>query len=254
MPRAVLMAAEGEIMQNLKPLLEYQEVDITLRRALLELEKHPDLEKLSKTKQDFGLAKKAVSDSETAAGEVVVFYESAKKEYAALIKQTDDLAASYEKTPEDEVKTRQDILAQITEFRDKLSALEKKMADSGNKSKNIIMRYRDAQERGKKMKDLHGRIKERIDDFQKEKEPHLAALRAKLASLKNSVDAKLLAQYETLASTGKIPPLAESKSADGGKSYTCLGCGLALSQVSKSRLLESGFSSCDSCRRMIYKV
>jgi len=241
-------------MQNLKPLIAYQELDIGLLKAQRELKKNADLEKLSKSKDEFNAAKKAVADSEIAASEVVAFYENVKSAHAELEKKALSLMNELESIEQDDVEKRQAVISQIESVRDKLSQLENKMVEAAKKSKKVIAKWREAQEHGKKMKDLHGKFKERIELFEQEKKPQIEAMQAQLVTLKKGVEAKLLEQYSALWANGKIPPLAESKSADGGKSYTCLGCGIGISQASKSQLLESGFSNCDSCRRMIYKV
>ena len=241
-------------MLNLKSLLEYQQTEIELKKMLLEIDKDPDVQRLEKTRGEFAAAKQAVTDSETAAGQIIEFYNQAKKFYDESVKKIKELTDTFNKTPEKNESERKDILAQMEVIREKLSSVEKKMGDRRQKSEKIIRSYVEAQERGKKMKDIFGKLKERIDGFKKEKEPKINELTKKLKTKRTEVDPKLLERYATLAGDNKYPPLAESKSTDGGKTYTCLGCGLSISQASKSELIQNGFSNCDNCRRMIYSL
>ncbi|MCL2797271.1 MAG: hypothetical protein FWD58_04380 [Firmicutes bacterium] len=238
----------------LAPLLEYQQTDIALKKLLAELNKNPEVKKLDKTKEEFSAAKQAVSDSETEAAVIVAFFKQAEVYYAESTKKIEELQAALAAIPEDELAGRKELVSQLESTRDRLSNLERKVIDRRKSGEAVVRSYRDAQDRGKKLKENYAQLKERIDAFKKDKEPKIEALQKKLASMRTSVDPALLERYRTLAADGKYPPVAESKSMDAGKTFTCLGCGLSISQASKSELLQGGFSNCDNCRRMIYKI
>jgi len=241
-------------MADLKPLLEYQETDIALRKLIAEVDRNPETRRLEKTKVEFSAAKQAVADSEAAAGQIVAFYKQAENFYAESAKKIEDLSKALEAVPEDDFVRRKEIVSQLESTRDRLANFERKLSDRRQKGDTAVRSYRDAQERGKKLKDDYGKLKERIDTFKKDREPKIEALSKRLQAKRAQVDPKLLERYAELASDKKYPPLAQSKSTDGGRTFTCLGCGLSISQASKSELTQSGFSHCDNCRRMIYKI
>jgi len=239
-------------MAKLKPLIEYQKVDIELLRALKELKEHPDHEKLDRARTDFASAKQDITTAEEAASAILAFYETAKEGHAELVAEAEKLEKELEKAADDDEAVRRDIVAKMEATRNRLTSLERKMQDKQSKSEKIIKNYKDAQERGKKLKDIFTRTKEGMEAFTKQKEPKIVALKAKLIELKKDVEPALFAKYGSLTSEGKIPALAEASSADGGKTYTCRGCGISIAQASRSKLLEAGFCNCDSCKRMMY--
>ncbi|MCL2848070.1 MAG: hypothetical protein FWE13_04920 [Firmicutes bacterium] len=236
---------------NLKALLDYQTVDVALRRASNELEKHPDREKLAKTKTDFEKAKQAVADAEWEATKYVEFFDEAKKEVPPLIKLAGELTEKLDKIPENDEESRRALTKELEDVKEKLNRFENRMADRKGKGQKAIVKFKEAQEAGKKLRELYAKQKERYDVFQKDAEPKIVMAKKKLETLKKGVDAKLLEKYLILAGEGKIPSLVEVKVMDGGKTYNCF-CGLALSQASKAQVIENGFSNCDNCRRMIY--
>ncbi|MCL2061782.1 MAG: hypothetical protein FWH03_04065 [Firmicutes bacterium] len=241
-------------MPNLKPLLDYQNLDIELKRIHLEIERHPDAARLKKTKSEFSAAKTSVSDSEESAGHILSFLQNAQKFYEEAETKTAELLASLETLPEDDVDGRRSILSQLESLRDRLANLEKRVGDRRKKSESAVRTYREAQEKGKKMKNAYAQVKERLDAFCKVQEPKINQLTQQLDAARAAVDPALMERYTALAADNKYPPLVEARSSDGGKTFNCLGCGLSLSQSAKSALTESGFCACETCRRMIYKA
>jgi len=239
-------------MANLKVMLDYQSADIELRKLLFELEKHPDYKKLSQAKLDFARAKETVASAETQAGAILAYYNGVQKEYDKLVAASKAIMATLEKLPENAEDKRKKETANLEKVRDEIYALEKSLNEKRAKSEKIISSYRAAQENGKKLKETYNAVKARIDVLSNDSEPKIKALKTKLVALEKSVDAALLKKYIGLANDKKLPPLAQAITTDSGKTFSCSGCGLSLSQSAKAELLKSGLSSCDNCRRMIY--
>jgi len=243
-------------MSKLKTLLEYQTVDIGLRRALLEIEKHPDKENLAKTKQAFEDAKRALTSAEEEATRHVEFFDEAQREVPPLLKEAAALSEKLEKTPDTSIDERIALTKQLEDIKERLSKFESRLADKKSKGQRAVQKFLQAQQQGVKLKDDYGKIKAKFDDYQKAAEPKIIAAKTKLAELKKNVDGQLLEKYLALIASNKFPPVVEAKSTDGGKSYSCTGCGLALSHSSKAQVLDCGNSQCDNdnCKRMIYLV
>lgn len=240
-------------MQKLKPLLEYQAADLILRRMNKDLAKNPDIAKLEKVKVEFADAKKAVSEAEDAAGKSISILEASKKDLEATVKLIEKLTASLAGVKEEDEEKRKEIVKELTAARETLNALDKKVSNTHGQSKRVIQKYKEANELGKKLRDLFTKTKDSIEDFNKKQEPIVASQKTKVATLKKAVDASLLDKYAKLATDGKLPVLVEGKTADNGKSFSCGGCGFAISHKYRALLLESGVSECDTCHRMLYK-
>ena len=241
-------------MSNFTPLIEYQQIDITLKKLLQEVERNPEMRKLEKTKTEFSTAKQTLSDSETEAQKITDFFAQAKNTYAESEKKVADINAALEAMGDDVLTGRKELVSQLESTRDRLSNLERRLATRRKDGETVVKSYREAQERGKKLKEEHAKLKEHLDVFRKEKEPKIEMLKKKLQQKRAELDPSLFARYKALTADGKYPPLAESASVDGGKTFTCRGCGLSISQAAKSELLQNGCSTCDNCKRMIYKA
>ena len=238
-------------MTNLKPLIEYQSIDIELLRSLRDLKKHPDHAKLDQVRHDFDAARQSITSAEESASHMLSFFDTLKQSHDEMLSESDKLIKELEKSSDNEEKSRE-IVAKLETIKNNLATLEKKSTDKQTKSEKIVKTFKVNQDKVKKLREEFTAVKARIETFTGDKEPKIAALRTKLDTLRKGIDQELYKKYQQLTTDGKIPALAESRSTDNGKTYTCLGCGITIAQASKSKLLENGFCNCDSCRRMIY--
>ncbi len=237
-------------MENLDKLLEYQKVDIELRKVLDEIERSDDSKKLEQAKTEFNNAKATVTETEKAAENIISFYNSALSFMEECDKRTNELADKMEKT--EDIEAQRELAAQIEKIRDKLSELERKLSERSERADKAIAAYRDGQERGKKMRAVYNNVKERLDKFKKEKEPKIAELMKKLDALKPDIPADVFEVYKALTAERKYPAFVAAIDAGDKKHYRCF-CGITLSQKAQSELLDKGQCRCENCRRLIYK-
>ena len=240
------------MVEKLEKMLEYQKVDIQLRRALDEIERHELNRKKEQARQAFADAKNSVLETEKTAESIIAFYNNAQKYYDENIKKFDELEKSLLSLSEDDESARRDILAQMETLRDKMIELEKKLSDKKSKSDGVIHSYLEAQEKGKKMRDIYNSVKQKLDAFKEEKMPQINELNSRLGSMEQGIDKTVFEAYKSLTAERKYPAVVVARSSDGGKSFSCTGCGLAISQKVKDELLEKGVCRCDNCRRIIY--
>ncbi len=240
-------------MANLDTILEYQKYDIELRKLLDEIEKNEFNKKMEQARAEFAAAKNNVLESEKAAESIVNFYNSSLAYYEDTFKKFEALDKRLSEVSEDDDEARKEILSQMEVLRDRISELEKKLADRKNKSESVIHAYLDSQERGKKLKDIFNSFKLKFETFKAEKEPAMKKLTTHLDELKKKIDPQLFEQYQSITNERKYPAIVEAGSADGGKNYSCNGCGLSLSQKAKSELAEKSICRCENCRRIIYR-
>jgi len=256
---------------NLKSLLQYQQLDIQLKKIMQEIEKSDDFQKIERAKKEFALAKKAVEDSEKNAAGLVEFFDKDKK-YAdvgqkkldklePLLKKTDaaegdsngaEFKVSVSKAEKVKDEDLEKIIAELSQFKKELADLEGKAQERKSKAEDTLKKYKEASEYGRKIKDIHAKVKGRHDEMLKVKQPEIDEIKKKLTAIKPTIEKNILAQYMAITGEGKYPAFVEVSLVD--KTNSCRGCGIALSQTGSSNLSERGYTACESCRRVIYKV
>ncbi|MCL2556706.1 MAG: hypothetical protein FWE03_06820 [Firmicutes bacterium] len=243
---------------KLDKLLEYQKLDIGLRRITLELEKSDDAKKIEVAKQEFAIAKKAIEDSEKNALSLVEFFGELEKNYQEVGKKIDKLIDQIEKQ-EKELEKKPDKTSEFEKSINELAALkseaasiENKIADQKSKGDETIQKYKAASDRAKKVRDFHAKAKERLDILQKTKDPEIKAIKTSLKKLEPQIDEIFMTQYKTITSEGKYPAFVEAHL--DGKNFSCKGCGMSLSQTGSSALISQSYTSCESCRRIVYTL
>ena len=113
-------------MENLEKLLEYQKIDIELRKVLDEIERSDDSKKLEQAKTEFNNAKATVTETEKAAESIISFYNNALAFMEECDKRTGELAEKMDKT--EDIDEQRELAAQIEKIRDTLSELDRKLS------------------------------------------------------------------------------------------------------------------------------
>lgn len=238
-------------MMNFTPILEYQKIDIELKMIVDEINKSEDNRKLEQARTEFNAAKIQLNDAEKAAENIVTFYNNAVNYFEDNSKRIDDIEKAYEIEESEEKK--EEMIQAIETIKEKFTDLEKKLAERKAKSDSVIKAYLEAKDKGTKLREIYSNIKNRIKTAVEAKTPKVNELKEKLAKLKPSIDKVVMSQYEALTADKKYPAFVPCTTPDNGKSYSCGGCGLRLSQKENSELVEKGFCRCETCRRIIYK-
>ena len=241
------------MIEKLKPLLEYQKVDIELRRELDEIERHELNKKREAARQEFDDAKNSVAQTEKAAERIIAFFESAQKSYEENLRKFEELEKRLASLKEEDEQERKDILAQISAIRDQAVELEKQFADQKAKSSDVIHTYVEAHKKGSKMREIFGALSKKLNEFKEEKMPKITELKTALSKMEKGIDEEIFKTYKSITAERKYPAVVEGRTYDGGKNFTCSGCGLAISQKVKDELLEKNVCRCDNCHRIIYK-
>ena len=236
-------------MENLEQLLQYQKIDIELRKVLDEIERSDDSKKLEQARTEFNNAKSTVTETEKVAESIVSFYNNALSFYEECCKRIDDIAEKMEKT--EDMDEQRELCAQLEKIREKMTDLERRLGERAERTDKVIQTYLDGQNRGKKMRAAYDAIKERLTAFKKEKEPKINALRAELDAIRPKIPADLMTVYNTITAERRYPAFVEAREAE--KNHHRCFCGLELSQKAQSELLDTGRCRCETCRRLIYK-
>ncbi|MCL2675527.1 MAG: hypothetical protein FWE84_02925 [Firmicutes bacterium] len=234
---------------KLDKLLEYQDIDIKLRRQLDVVERSEDAKKIEQAKNEFAACRKTVEESEKASAALLEFFASGKKYFEEAQKRMESIesAASSEDSEED----INAIIADLDKLKKRLGEMEGKISDKKNRAEGVVKTYAAASERGRKIRDFHARAKERQDVLRGKIEPEINRLKARLKELEPEIEPEIMKQYKSLTHERIYPAFVEVYRDD--KTFSCRGCGLALSQTNSSALSGKGYCVCESCRRIIYK-
>lgn len=233
---------------NLEKLLEYQEIDIQLRRQLDILEKNEDVKKIEQAKNEFAIAKKKVQDSEKTAKQLVDYFESAKKYLSDINKKVSEIEKAIESGNLDKV---QNLTDELNKLKNKLIELEEKIVERKKLAEGVIKNYESANDYGRKIKNIYTAATQRQNALRNKIEPEINKLKAKLKELEPDIDSEIMNRYKSLTAEHKYPAFVEAYLDD--KVFSCRGCGIALSKTNSSVLTEKGYTVCESCRRIIYK-
>lgn len=236
-------------MEKLEKVLEYQKVDIELRKVLDEIERSDYNKKLEQARTEFNNAKVTVTETEKAAEQIVSFYNNAVSFMEECDKRIDEIAAKMEKT--EDIEAQRELAEQLEKIREKLTELEKKLGERNDRSDKLIGAYRDGQERGKKMRNVFNSVKEKLQQFKQEKEPEIRKLRARLDAIRPEIPPATMELYNAITAERCYPAFVPAREAERNH-YRCF-CGLELSQKAQSELTEKGQCRCETCRRLIYK-
>jgi len=239
-------------MKNLQPLLEYQKIDIQLRKELDEIEKHELQEKLRQAKEQFDVAKNNVVKSEQDAQSLLEFFDKAEKMLSEHSSKIDSANKKLPKISHEDIDMRGEAIVALEGMVSKIIELEKKMFEAKRKSEHVIDNYKLSSERGKKLKDFHANAKGKLDEFVSKKAPKINEYKKSLLKIKEDINPKLFASYSDLTAKGKYPAIVEGKTSDSGKNYNCTGCGMSMSNATRGALLESHITNCENCKRIVY--
>ncbi len=238
-------------MKDLEKILEYQKVDIDLRRIYDKIEKSDDYKKMELAKAEFNNDRKAGIHCEEQAQLLVSTQEEFAAQRAALTEELERLILIVENNEDDEAIEGN--IEQLEDIRKRLFDFEKKVNETQNKMEGVVNNYKEANEAGRKHKQAYMTAKNKIEKLKEENNDKIEELTKKLSDMEREIDPSAMEIYRSVTAEGKYPAFVEAYHNTEDDMYSCRGCGIALSQKRKSELLEDGACRCETCRRIIYK-
>lgn len=234
---------------ELKTIITYQDADIKLRKLLDIIEKSDDNKRMEQARQEFNAARQHILDCEKEAEKLLESYTESEKQFTEAAAKLEEMELIIENLDDDEQLPQ--FIQDTEKLRSRIIELERKLSDLKQRSEKVLKDYKDAGDRGKKMRDIHNASKERLDALRKEKDAEIFGLKKQLLELEPSIDQELLEKYKSLTAEGKYPAIVDAH--EDGSTFSCRGCGLALSQKTKSELVDKGICRCETCRRIIIR-
>lgn len=241
---------DENLKKELQKLIEYQKKDIELRKLNQLIDRDVALAEKNKQKRAFNEAKAKVDECEQASGALISSYEELKK----YIDDNEALFAALESGSVESEEDLEERIKRLESFRGKFSGADKKATEIDKRSKDIVRVRAEAMKSGKIAKQKYNEANDKHNELVKSKSADLTKLTNELNALRDSLDAKLLAEYQKLVDENKFPPVVPATGDEKKGMFNCGGCGLNLSQQSNALIKDKGYCHCDTCRRLIVKL
>ena len=231
---------------ELNDLLNYQKVDMRIKKITSTLEKSEEKKQVDRLKIAFSDAKKKMLSSEAHADKIVNSYNEAVNKLNELEKKALSLIQKAEGA-----QNPADVLAELEAVKKALGEVGAKVNVLKEESNKALALYVTAQKEGKKSKEDYTVVSAKYDEIKAKADEEIAPLKAEIGALREKVDQKLLEQYDVLVAQNIPNPFVEVMGDD--KNSMCGGCFMALSQSLIDNISKMGYCHCDSCKRILYK-
>ena len=231
---------------ELNDLLNYQKVDMRIKKITSTLEKSEEKKQVDRLKIAFSDAKKKMLSSEAQADKIVNSYNEAVNKLNELEKKALSLIQKAEGA-----QNPADVLAELEAVKKALGEVGAKVNVLKEESNKALALYVTAQKEGKKSKEDYTVVSAKYDEIKAKADEEIAPLKAEIGALREKVDQKLLEQYDVLVAQNIPNPFVEVMGDD--KNSMCGGCFMALSQSLIDNISKMGYCHCDSCKRILYK-
>ena len=234
-------------MKDLSKILEYQELDIELRKIDNEFNKNSDKKKLDTVKNDFNAVQKeftaSVSEAEALAKEIEQVYADAR----ASEKRIDELEKAFNSAADDTAKAA--LLPAMETEKSKLDSYKNKVTNKIDKIRKLLAACSQKQHEKKSIKTEFDKIKAMLEKQLATIQPEREKIKSRMRELRDAADKELMDFYLKYRKDGAPPVFVKARVS--GDDYTCY-CGMQLSSSSTRKLKSDKMCRCDTCRRIVY--
>lgn len=241
---------DESLKKEFQKLLEYQKVDIELRKLNTLLDRDEALAHMNKSKRIFDDAKQTISDSDVQAGALIDMY-------VELCRYVDDNEALLAALESEQPETEEELVERVKKLeslKSKFQSADKKIHDIDEKSRGVVKARSEAMRNGTTARDAYRAAKNKHDVLVSSKADEIAKLKARLEELRKALDVKLYEEYAKLDGDNTFPPIVPAFEGEKKGQFNCRGCGLGLPQQGNSLLNDLGWCRCDHCHRIIVKL
>ena len=234
--------------EKFEKMIEYQSLDMELRKINREYNKLPQKKKLDVARNKFVEATNKLdansAEAETLGAEVEKIYA----DYKNLMASFNEIEKKYNSAESDEEKAG--YLSRFESLRSKIESCKGKIDDRIERIKRLTHDCKQQLALKKTVKEEYDKLKVKLEAFREKTSPDRKRIEDKLKELEPQIDGAILTTYKRFKSDG-IAPVFVPVVGDDEKSYSCI-CGMQLSQTNKSELKNRSVSQCETCRRLVY--
>ncbi len=233
---------------NFKKMLEYQKLDMELRKINKEFNSLPAKKKLDVTRNKFNEAQSDLDHNAANAATYGSEVERLHAEFGEIMKRFEAVEAQYSAATTAEEKAA--LLPKLEQIRSNAESCKNKLNNRIDKIKMLTNECMQNLATKKKVKEEFDKIKTSLDEIRAKSMPERKRIEEQMKSIETTLDQALLSAYNKFRSDG-IAPVFVPVVGDNEKDYAC-ACGMQLSQTNKSELKNKSMCQCDTCRRMVY--
>ncbi len=232
---------------ELEKLLAYQKLDIKLKKLDDEIKQSDEFKSMRVNKSRYAESKAASEDSEVMAERVVKEFSDVTDILEKTAKQMQALVDALESGDLDEQQENETAI-QLKNMLNSYDELAKRAEALKVSAEKAVDKYKKAASTAKTAKEQYASAKAKVEEKKKTKKAEIDALEAEKSAARSAVDPEALKRYESVTAEGKYPALVPLMG------DSCGGCGMGMSQSTKTDLDKNGYCICESCHRMIYRM
>ena len=236
--------------ENFENMIAYQRLDIALRKMIIEFNKHPDKKRLDAERTKFNDVQAKLDAGSVEAQTLAEEIEKIYTEFKATEKTLDSVIKDYEAATDEE---KAKFLPQLESLKSRVDSCKNKISSRIERIKRISSDSYMNLNTKKAVKDEFDKIKKRLDEYKLKIMPDRDKIEGEMKALESKIDGDVLSLYKKAKSEGVALPVFVPATGDNENNYACGGCGMLLSQTSKSELKSKNICQCETCRRLIYR-
>lgn len=228
----------------MKEILEYQRLDMELRKVKKSSSENLDTTNLNKLKAYIMEASEKGKNLENGAKDLLQEYSKMKEEYDRNYKKVQELTTkSLESIEMNDVDG---ILAEINSLSQELFLLERNLNLFITKIKNSLKEFEVTKNNMIKAKQKYNDMKSKYEKGLEVSAPKIKQIEDKMKAMEKTIDPELLSKYKAMKND-KIFPVFVSLN-DGH----CAGCRVEIPTSKINKLRTEGKIVCEQCHRIIY--
>ena len=226
-------------------LLEYQNVDTTLRDIEVALSKSEERKKAKSAQNFLNGANETLAKLDQRAEELIAKYNGAIKLYGQLLEETkeydgigdmNDDQLSYVK------KKAQSLTEEVNNLLSAIDVLSKEI-------ELVLKEFAQLRADIKKAKAQYAEFRPKYEELKASKEGEMTSIKAKLKKLESKIDPEILEKYKQKRKDKIFPVLNEAQ--EMSKHAYCR-CGTELPGTSYISLKGGNIVECENCHRLLY--
>ena len=234
-------------MKDLGKILEYQELDIELRKIDIEFNKNSDKKKLDTVKNEFNGVQKEIAASVEEAERLAKEIEQVHADARASEKRIEELEKAFAAAADDKAKAA--LLPAMETEKSKLDSYKNKVTNKIDRIRKLLVTCTQQQHEKKNIKAEFDKVKAALEKQLAEIQPKRESIKKRMRELRDAADKELMEQYLKFRKDGAPPVFVKARAS--GSDYACY-CGMQLSQSNIGKLKTDGMCRCDTCRRIVY--
>jgi predicted nucleic acid-binding Zn-ribbon protein len=228
----------------MKEILEYQKLDMELRRVKKSSSENLDTNNINKLKSYILEASEKGKNLENSAKQMLAEYGKMKDEYEKNCKKIQELTSK--SIDSIEMGDVDNILAQINSLSQELFLLERNLNLFITKIKSSLKEFEVTKNNMIKAKQKYNEVKSKYEKGLEVTAPKIKEIEEKMKAMEKTIDQDLLSKYKSMKGD-KIFPVFVSLN-DGH----CSGCRVEIPTSRINKLKTDGKIICEQCHRIIY--